>query len=161
MDNILEIPGPTKAILPARFDEEDYNEQYGSAERDLDEELLNHVTGRDKLRLTNWKSDTFTFAITSTTAFPNSPNDIIKSRTHTHTRGNHVTHPHHEDTDNYILSREKSQSANHRNSKHKTSISFPETTTQLLSTPDSGAEKVIMRVQIICSAGIFLYIFYQ
>ncbi|XP_044739889.1 lachesin [Chrysoperla carnea] len=54
---LYEIPGPTKQIFPSRFDEEDYNEQYGSAETgdlDPDNDLsLNRVTEQPTLEQTS------------------------------------------------------------------------------------------------------------
>ena len=47
--NILfftEIPGPTRRVFPSRYDEEDYVEQYGSAEQEEDEEQPNILIQR-------------------------------------------------------------------------------------------------------------------
>ncbi|KAK9890448.1 hypothetical protein WA026_010533 [Henosepilachna vigintioctopunctata] len=44
---LYDIPGPTRTYIP--LDEEDYNEQLGSAERDQDEELSNSVLERGHL----------------------------------------------------------------------------------------------------------------
>ncbi|KAH0818483.1 hypothetical protein GEV33_004309 [Tenebrio molitor] len=44
---LYEIPGPTR-VYSLSLDEEDYNEQFGSAEREQDEELSNSVVERGR-----------------------------------------------------------------------------------------------------------------
>jgi hypothetical protein len=44
---VAEIPGPTR-VYSLSLDEEDYNEQFGSAEREQDEELSNSVVERGR-----------------------------------------------------------------------------------------------------------------
>jgi hypothetical protein len=43
---ITEIPGPTRRVFTPRYDEEDYVEQYGSAEQDEEEEQSNILVQR-------------------------------------------------------------------------------------------------------------------
>lgn len=39
----LDIPGPTRRVFPSRIDEEDYTDQYGSAEQDPEYDLSNGI----------------------------------------------------------------------------------------------------------------------
>ena len=41
-----EIPGPTRGFHPP-YDEEDYSDQYGSAEQETDDDMSNTVAGRN------------------------------------------------------------------------------------------------------------------
>lgn len=43
---ITEIPGPTRRVFQPRYDEDDYAEQYGSAEREEEEEQSNTLVQR-------------------------------------------------------------------------------------------------------------------
>lgn len=43
---ITEIPGPTRRVFPPPYEEEDYADQYGSAEREDEEEQSNTLVQR-------------------------------------------------------------------------------------------------------------------
>ena len=43
---VTEIPGPTRRVFQFRYDEEDYVEQYGSAEQEEDNEQTNVLVQR-------------------------------------------------------------------------------------------------------------------
>lgn len=45
---VSEIPGPTR-VYSLSLDEEDYNEQFGSAEREQDEDMSNSVLERGRV----------------------------------------------------------------------------------------------------------------
>lgn len=44
----LDIPGPTRRVFPSRFDEEDYTDQFGSAEQEAEYDLSNNVAGKGR-----------------------------------------------------------------------------------------------------------------